>query len=631
MKIAGLNFKIEREKSKERDDDEWKKLKYRIDRIFDVTNTERDEMDKNLRHYNGEIFPETGGLLRSDESRAKHNIAFSAVQSIAPMLSDNKPITTVVARENYLQGLANAYDLALSYFWDKSEMNMVIHEVVLDAMIQKVGLFKIYFDPDLEGDGECRVVAENPREFFIAPGYTDPWEAPYCGIRGKRPLSLIRKRFDPDRTLDLKPDEGDDWKDRGISYGKAKDFELNDYFCTLYEIWMRDDETEEDLKSDDEDEVKKLKKIKYPHGKFVYFTNDTYLGTEKCEYWHGKAPWVPFYNYKKPHDFLGTSELDNIKDLAKEYNLMLIKLAGYIRKYTDPNTFYDSNQINQENFADKAVKGGQYFAYDGTESGKPPITYAQPGAILSDLYQMLGLIPKIVEEETGATDVSKGIASKKQRQSASEIAVLVESSYTRTRQRVRNLEWSLKRVCWLLVNLMQQYYGKERTLNFHQGDEFVQDSISNKMDYAENVVGPNRVAISQKQQAGGQLSQREQQEWEDYQNLITSFGTKDPVYFDYSIEIQTNSSLPLDKQSLANLGLRLYTAPNPAIDRAALLELLHFPDADEINARMEAKEQQQQQAKQPQGGGMPTEGTPIPGPENAGTPGMGEGMGGMNE
>jgi hypothetical protein len=624
MKIGPLNLKIEREPSKAKNKENWERLKDTVDKIFEVTANDRTEMRKNLDFYNGIIFDDTSKQLRAEESKIKHNVAFDIIQSIAPMLSDNKPIFGVVARQYYMQKLANAYDMSLKYFWDKNEMNMTVHKVVLMGMIKKVGLFKVWYDET----GDCKVDSEDPEEFFIAPGFTDPWEAPYCGIRGKRPISYIRQRFDPNRKFNIKPDEGNDWKDRNISYGKSKDFELSNYFATLYEVWMKDDDVEEEMDQLDEsteEKPKKKKELKYPHGKYVYFTNDVYLGTESSESWHGRPCWVPWYNYVKPQDFLGTSEIDNIKDIGKEFNLLLLKIFGYIRRYADPNFFYDTNQINQENFRDQFVKGGQGFAYDGTNSNKPPVSFVQPGPMPSDIYQMVNLLPHLIEKETGSTDVSQGVAAKKQRQSASEIAVLVESSYTRTRQRVRNLEWSLKRVCWLLVNLMQQYYDNPRSINFHNGDQFVQDTISNSTDYAQQVVAPNAPGIAQKKTLGQELNPREQEEWNDYQEFVDAFGEKDNVYFDYDIEIQTNSTLPLDKQSLANLALRLYTAPQPAIDRQAVLETLHFPNAEEIIQRMEAQEQAQNQNK---GGGAPPEMGPGPGMT---APNLGGGMAAQNE
>lgn len=603
--------------------EKWRQLKDIVDQIFDSTSKEREAMASNLKLYNGQIWNESE--LRPEETRAYHNLAFSTVQAIAPTLSDNRPIWSVIARYPFAQKLANAYDSALLYVWDKQEMSMTVHEVVLDAMIQKLGIFYVYYDYQAGFGGEVCIEAQDPKTFFIAPGYTDPWKAPFCGIREKKPISLLRRMF-PD-VGEIKP-EGNDliaWENRKINYGEASDFELENYFATLYIVWMRDEQTEEEIEEDFEVsdqngkhiEKRKRKQKAYPNGKFVYFTADKDLGEIASDFAHGKPPWVPYYNYKKPHDFIGTSEIDHIGGLIKEYNLQFQKVLGFLRKYADPNFYYDVNQIADERFKDNFHKGGQVIPFDGMNADRPPVIRQDAGIMGPDIYNILGLIPKLIEEDSGATDVSKGIASKKQRQSASEIAILVESSYTRTRQRVRNLEWSLKRVCWMLVNLMQQYYTELRPIHIRKDNEVIFDQIGNSREFAVNtMVSPEIMLKGQQKEMGQpvQMNEREQEEYDDYKKFVEVFGDRDPVYFDFDIEIQTNSSLPLDKQSLANLAVRLYEMK--AIDRRALLETLQYPHWEEVADRLDQMEQAQQQG---------SAGPPTP-PELAG----GQTLGPMN-
>ena len=58
---------------------------------------------------------------------------------------------------------------------------------------------------------------------------------------------------------------------------------------------------------------------------------------------------------------------------------------------------------------------------------------------------------------------------------------------------------------------------------------------------------------------------------------------------DFDISLETNSSLPQDRQTLANLALRLFQMQ--AIDRKALLEVLQYPNAEDILGRLEEQEQ----------------------------------------
>jgi hypothetical protein len=621
MRLFGLEIKKAQPGAKG-EDETWKSLKETVDKIFECTDADRKAMQSNLDFYNGKIW--NVGELRKDDSRAVHNLVFSTIQSIAPTLTDNRPIWHVVSRYPVMQNLANSYDAASKYAWDKMEMSDVTHQVILDGMIQKVGLFFADYDYSAGEKGEVCIEPQDPKEFFIAPGYTDPWKAPFCGIRGRRPLSTFRRMFGKDSEI-LPDDEAElaSMVNRKIGYGTAEDFELETYFATLYVVWMRGDVTENEIVTDVDpasNEGKPEKTVKeksYPNGKFRYFTRSKDLGTRASEWKHGKPPWVPWYNYKKPHDFLGTSEVDNIKELVKEYNLQFQKVTGHTRKYADPNYELDTNKIQDVEMVKRTFHdGGNLYAVDKMNDKGDAISVVKTPQLLSDVYQILGLIPRMIEEDSGATDVSKGIVSKKQEQSASEIAILVESSYTRTRQRVRNLEWSLKRVLWMLISLMQQYYNEPRTYHVKKNDEIMTDQISNSPAFAQSMIASPEVvnkgqANEAMQAVGGQgekLSPDESQQYDDYKEFIKIFGDQDPVYFPFDIGIETNSSLPLDKQSRANLAMQLFD--KKAIDRKALLETIAFPKWEEVSQRMDQKEQDAAQATQ----------GPPPGPQ--GLPGQ---------
>jgi hypothetical protein len=235
------------------------------------------------------------------------------------------------------------------------------------------------------------------------------------------------------------------------------------------------------------------------------------------------------------------------------------------------------------------------------------------------VLNLFGLIPDLLEELSGITDVSKGEASKKQRQSASEIAILLESSHTRIRQKVRNLEWSLKRICYLFVKLMQQYYTEPRKIYNKTEDGYAYSQISNSPDAAKGMIAnPQSVAKGQMFEQGeikaNEITPEEQQEYDDYKKYVEAFGDADPVYFDFDIQIDTNSTLPMDKQTLANMFIRL--AQMQLVDRDAVLEVLKVPKWKEIVDRMNQKEEAMKQAKMGGPPGMPPGGPQMANPNN---------------
>jgi hypothetical protein len=174
------------------------------------------------------------------------------------------------------------------------------------------------------------------------------------------------------------------------------------------------------------------------------------------------------------------------------------------------------------------------------------------------------------------------MAVKKQRQSASEISVLIESSYTRTRQRVRNLEWSTKRLAYLAISLMQQFYDEPRDFNFREDNTLNYGTVSNSPAMLQQMM---------------QQPPENAEEDEMYRKMVEYIEKNpDKIYVDFEIEIQTNSTLPMDRQSLANLALRLFEMK--AIDRQALFEFLSLPMGKEIAARMQQMEMQMMAMKQ---------------------------------
>ena len=169
------------------------------------------------------------------------------------------------------------------------------------------------------------------------------------------------------------------------------------------------------------------------------------------------------------------------------------------------------------------------------------------------------------------------------------------------RQRVRNLEWSLKRALTLITSIQQQFYTEQRTIQVREGNNIQTLQVSNQpQQIGEEIIrdeeGPEKPNTMNKLV----LSKAP---WdEDYETYVEELGTDanawpSRFYMDFEITLETNSSLPQDRQTLANLALKLYQMKS--IDRQALLEILQFPNAQEILERIKAKEEAKSQAKQP--------------------------------
>ena len=175
----------------------WKRVKDVVDEIFTATQSVRDKMTDNLEQFRGELWDEDklekiGGRR---ESSAIINLFFMIVESIAPMLSDNKPIATLTPRLPFLEEPAIAYNNFIKYEWDALEMQPQLYKAALDALIMKLGVFEFGYDETKKYGGQTSVTIVDPRAYFCAPGYDDNWKAPLQGVVEDLPLSWVRANF----------------------------------------------------------------------------------------------------------------------------------------------------------------------------------------------------------------------------------------------------------------------------------------------------------------------------------------------------------------------------------------------------------------------------------------------------
>ena len=586
-------------------DFEFKKLKGVVDKIFTDNKDVIATMDRFLKRYKGEWWNKD--KLKDTDSTISANLFFSTVMTIAPLITDNRPIWGVRARKAYLQKYIEAFSLALEYLWDKLDLDMLTFKWILDALIMKIGIVKCHFDPDAEFGGEVKVDVVDPRTFFCAPGYDDIWDAPLCGTRIARPLSWIRMMF-PKSGKSVKSDQGE-----------AKDYEQNEWMlnvdtATVYEVWLKDDTMEEFFVDEEGEETEektksKGKRKKYPYGRLVIFTEKVLLSDRPMPYRHGKPPYVALYDYINPHELIGQGEGDQIEELNKSFNRNLQLWDNYSKYYNDPPWLIDTNAgLEIEKVKTQLLAGGGIFEYNST-TNPDPIKKVQGATPNPAMVQEMTSIKKLVEEVSGVTDITKGMSTKSQRQSATEISTLIESSYTRTRQRVRNFEFSVKRVLYQMLELMQQYYTEPRTFSLKRDNNIEYYDVGNTKAFGEATVKPPEP------KPGEEVPPEENDEvTKDYEDFISAFGEEDEIYAAFDLEIQTNSSLPMDKQSLANLYLRLLEmgGGNPVTALPmweAALTQLRIPRYKEIIAKMQELFQQQNQPPAGPEGPMP-EGPP---------------------
>lgn len=594
---------FEKKKKKQEEDRFCKVLWDVAGKVYDSDEykTRRDNMNRWLKEFKGEWYKKEWMEAHPNETKAFCNYFFSTVMSVAPLLTDNRPVWGVRARKPHLQNYMELWSAGLEYLWDKLDMDRKVYLTALDSLVFYNGIMKVRYDAD---DDDVVHDVIDPRTFMIADGFTDPWEAPWVGERKQVSMAWV-KMYYPDSFENVKPDGKDNY-----DHENKYDVELQRDMVTVQELWLRDSSVEEYFEEYEvEGGVEKKKKTRqaYPNGRIVIQTKDVILEDKPSAFQHGKAPYVPLYDYDVPHSAWGMGEAIQIEELNREYNRRFQTLIKHAHATDNPNYMVDAGSgLDPDQVKRTMDEGGQiYTVNSGVTDPIKPIDSANLNMVH---YNLLQAIPVLIEEVTGVTDISKGQASKKQRQSASEVSILIESSYTRVRQRVRNLEWFIKRVLYLDLCLMQQFYTEPRTVTYKRDENLNFLTLGNSRDIAEQTVVPE-----QKPNEGQEQYEERVFNDEDYVAFMEEFGDVDEVYAEFDLEIQTNSTLPIDQQSLANLYLRLaqiQVSPDSIVDDEAVLEGLRVPNADKILKRKRKEKQTQQMMMASGGKGGPPPGQP---------------------
>ncbi len=604
-----------------------------VDRVFKDTKSERDKMDHAKKLYEGELWD-----LNADEfqnwkqvdgpSTVQFNSFFANVQQIAPMVTANRPIPMVAPRYPWMWKLGEQLNHVIKYAWDHLDMQMLSFKAVIDSMRYGIAIFHL----DYREEGPV-IELIDPRDFFIAPGYDEIWKAPWCGVRAPKPVSWVKRNFPGVR--DIITDDGDsndtndsDDHSKAYKYGNTTNPSDDTKFVTVNSIWIKDEEALEEFSEEEDGKKVTKKRKKFLYGKMCYFSEAQWFDEIALEDEHGKPPWVEMWNYIRPHNFLAMSEIDQTEGLHNEINVLIKYISEYVRIHHAPNLLADISRLPDNTLEELKARlslGNQVIPWDSSGDAAPPITQIDQGTLDGMVSQWLAMLMELIDIISGVTDPQRGMVGKKERQPATETAILKEAADTRVMQRSRNLEWTLKRVFKILLQLTMQYQDSPKQMSYEEGGNRVYSTYGNSYAQAREAMEPTPMNESAQTARDEGIpptgtnegeQKRYEQEQADLDKFLAYFAVKgdngemvppkdfDPITYAFDVTIETDSTLPKDRQSRSNLFLRLRQMKS--IDILSLYEELQIPGAEEKTKRLKEEmgqgqdQQQQQMAANPE-------------------------------
>ena len=583
-----------------------------IDKRWKDDDKLRNRWSEYLMRYKNEMYDESYLAENPNVSDVSANYFFANISQLAPLLTDNRPEWSVRARSHVEQPYMNLWGEALKWLWDVMQMKPKVLKLVMDALVMDQGIAHVSWTPDdQDGKGMVSVRVVDPRTFVFAKGYDNLEDCPWMAEKTKQPISWIRTNY-PKTGKKVVADTADE----GYSAGDMSVWDEHETEVTVYSMWMRDPTTEEVIREENnkrdpsmqDKDVKSLPKKKYPNGRFVVFVNQAeerggpiLLEDNPSPYRHGHSPYVFLYDYIVPHEIWGQGEMPQVYSLVNELNKKLQSAASQLQVFASPN-FICAPQVDVKNVRETFHAGGNFYEVKGQWDADKmaPIAPIETPGPKRELFIHIDQVKHFIEEISGMTEVTKGVIDKKAEQTASEINTIAETSHTRTRQRVRNLEQAITVILHRVLSIAMQFIQdrqystvRDGRIGFQRistGKEFAMQALR---DWHESLTAPGEGFDPEDEEMAQEQGRREEEQQqkaaidlEVFQNLFPVDG--DPVLSSFDIEVQSDSMLPTDFQSRANLMVRLLGMS--AVDAQAVLTTLQIPNAEEIVERMKADE-----------------------------------------
>lgn len=594
-----------------------KKVAAVIEKRWEGDESRRQSWERYTEIYEGRFWHSN---MDKKLSRVDTGTLFATVAQLGPLMTDNRPVWSLTARDPVFQPVLEIWNKALTYLWDNLEMSQTINAAYMDALLMEQGVIQVGYDND---ENEVSVEVVDPRHIvFPRGGYDDIQKCPWVAKRRAYTLSDVRRTY-PEKSADVVADADDKEENLPRDAMNDDEFTRHNQWVTVYWLWQRDDTSEEAL--DEATPKGKVKrKLKYPNGRITVFTKTGKQGKPvmlddfASPFGNGNPPFVFVYDYKLPHSIWGMGEGRHLLPIHDELNSVMQGISGKIRNTCRPNVAADPRIVDVTKVKADLHKGYQVFVKKGQEATDPRYTGIEPvpqNPPLAVEFSYIDYLNAAKEDLTSVTAIQKGAVVNAKRQTAEEWAGLYEAGHTRTRLRVRNLEWSIGRVLELVLMVAMAAYNKPR--QFSERDEqgaLVFRSISNSREDAIGIVKADVDQQFELQRQDDEVTQPSvygQTNTEDakqaaVERLIAALPDKvSPVLMRFDLVVQSQSTLPTDLQSRANMALRLYQ--QGALPLVELLTRLGWPNAqaiaDQVEQQKAAEAGMQAGATQPQIGG----------------------------
>lgn len=564
------------------------------------------------KFFRGDQWKERRPIYRNSEVL---NYVFSAIQTIVPIMTDNRPNIETQPQEPSDLEFSEIMTQILRAKWDKNNWNNVVSESIVDMCIYGTAIFEVAWDEELDdGLGDYTFKTVDPFYFFPdpdAPDINDP-KCKYVITAIPTDIGEVKKKY-PDKAHLIKPDLSNitmaktaredlmDFKVRRPTDDiVVADYDYLDEAKKSNQVlvttcWLKDDTLEEiELAETNEGKVEKRKKKvkKFPNGRKIVIANGVLLEDVSNPYIDGKFPFAKYVDYILPREFWGQGEIETLQSPQRIINKLISYIMDVLILMGNPIWVVDtSSGIDTDNLFN--IPGAVIEKNPGTEVRREAGVQLQPFVFNTLQY----FTERVFSQIAGVNEVSQG-ARPMPDLSGVAIQYLQEANQTKLRLKARNLEGALKDAGELMVSRILQFYTDVRVVRItdNQGaTKYFKFSINENLDESGLIT---RTADIQKSSVDP-----------DTGEIIDEGLEEVAIKGNLDIIVSTGTTLPFAKAQKSAQARQLFV--DGVIDAEEYLKAIDYPNREKIVDKLNKKKEEEAMAMA-QGAGEPQQPNMLP-------------------
>jgi hypothetical protein len=529
------------------------------------------------------------------------NLTHAAIQTIIPILTDNRPNIETLPQEPSDFEFSEIMTQILRSKWDIGGFSQIVAEGIVDLATIGTVISKQEWDEDANfGLGEYEFELVDPIHCYPDPNARDVNDKFCRRFQTAVPTDLEEvKRKYPKWAHLLKPNVGDmpltqqarvevedDYRVRSVS-----DYDMliqsdrpidsdRPSQVLLVTTYCHSDEVEEYEIMEKDKEGQEIKKYqtrkKYPNGRKIVHANGVLLEDIENPYIDGKFPFARGVDHLRPRTFWGMGEVEQLRGPQEMINKLISYTMDVLILMGNPIWVVDSDSgIDTDNLVNQP--GLVVEKNPQTEARRESGVQLQP-FILQTMDRLINLFDQI----SGVNDVSRG-ATPSANASGVAIDMLQEAAQTKLRLKSRNVEHWLTQVGKQHVARILQYYKIPRIIRLTGDDNagrFFRVAVDERIDES----GENQMVMQmqemQRNEETGQMATTDVRE-------IVAKGNLDVV-------IATGTTLPFAKAKRENQATKLLELG--IYDESDYLEDIQHPRKDKILRKLQQRKQAEAEA-----------------------------------